>query len=123
MVELLTRCRFIHLFKSKFVLFPVKLFGNATIDESEVYWINVWIENHLIEMPYDNRERCQHSFVKVNGESDVDPPARQKSEHADLEPNHQARQAHNECTPNDGPILGFLGITNARNFRLPSLDS
>jgi hypothetical protein len=42
----------------------------------------------MIEVPNDNRERRQDSFVKVNRQGNINPLTREKSEYADLEPDH-----------------------------------
>src|SRR5262249_1232949 len=67
------------LLESQFVLFFKKLFRYSAVDEREVYWINVRIENHLIKVPNNDGESRQHSFVKMYGEGDIDPPAGQKA--------------------------------------------
>src|SRR2546423_13536067 len=105
------------------MLFAIELFRNSAINEREVYRINVWIENHMIEMPDNNRERRQDRFIEVNRKGNINPPTREKSEHANLEPNHQARQAHDECAPDHGPIFSLFGISKARDLRLHAIES
>src|SRR3954470_15112737 len=91
----------VHFFKRQFVFFPIKLFGHPSVNEREVYRINVWIENDMVKMPDDDRERREHGFVKMNGQPDVNPPTRQETEEANLEPDHQAGQTHDEGAPDN----------------------
>src|SRR6266571_5551645 len=67
----------------------------------------------MIEVPDNNSERRQHGFIKVDGKRDVDPPASQKTEDTNLEPDHQAGEAHNDRSPNNCPILGLFSIAIA----------
>src|SRR6185295_13307752 len=68
----------VHLVERQFVLFPIKLFGHPSVDEGEVYRINVRIENDVIEVPNDNRESREHSLVEMDGQRYLDPPACQE---------------------------------------------
>src|SRR6185295_1267271 len=108
----------VHLCERQFVFFPIKLFGHASVDEGEVYRINVRIENDMIEVPDDDCEGGEDGLVKMNGQPDVNPPTRQETEEANLEPDHQAGQTHDECAPDNGPILSLFGITETSNLRL-----
>src|SRR5215831_6532166 len=113
----------VHLLERQLVFFPVKLFGHPSVDKREVYRINVRIENDMIEVPDDNRERGQDRLVEMDGQSDVNPPTRKETEEADLEPDHQAGETHDEGAPDDGPVLGLLCITKARDLRLDALEA
>src|SRR5881394_322702 len=113
----------VHLLERQFMLFLIKLFGHSSVYEGEVYRINVRIENDVIEVPDDNRERREDRFIKVDGQRNVDPPARQEAKEADLEPDHQTSEAHDEGAPDDGPVFRLLGITKPRDFWLRLLQT
>src|SRR4051812_24603332 len=112
-----------HLIKRQFVFFPIKLFRHPSVDEGEVYRINVRIKNDLIKVPDDYRQRREHRFVEMNGQRDINPPAREETEKADLEPYHQAGETHDQRSPDDGPVFRLLGITKASNLRLDAPES
>src|ERR1051326_4252762 len=74
----------------------------------------------MVEMPDDDRQRSQDRLVKMDSQRNVDPPASEKTEQTNLEPDHQPRKAHDESAPDDRPIFRLLGITEARDLRLYS---
>src|SRR5687768_5730297 len=90
-------------------------FRYAAVKKSEVHWIHIRVENHLIEVPHNDRQCRQHRLVKVDCQSYVDGPTRQKSKDAQLEPNHQTRQAHDHRAPYHRPVLSLFSITESGN--------
>src|SRR4051794_27967850 len=58
------------------VFFFVQFFGHAPVEPGPIHWINVRVEDHVIEMPDENRQSGQNRLVIVNRRRDVDPPTR-----------------------------------------------
>lgn len=102
------------------MLFTILLLRNAPIEKSEVHGIHVRIKDHVVKVPDNDRQRRQHGFLKMDCQCDINSPTRQKSKHAQLEPDHQAREPHDYGAPDYGQILGLLSVAKARNprFRL-----
>src|SRR6185436_15433804 len=53
-------------------------------------------------------------FIEVDRERNVDPPTREKTEDANLKPDHQAREAHDKSAPDDRPVFGFFSVAKPR---------
>ena len=100
------------------VLLLVRLFGDLAVVEGEIDGVHFGVEGDVVEVPYDYRERREHGLIEVYRDGDVNPPARQEAERANLEPDEQARQPHDQSAPHDGPIFGLLRVAEASYLRL-----
>lgn len=94
-----------------FLLVPV--LRDASIEPGRIAWVNIGIENDVINVPNENRQDRQNRFIEVNGGSDINHPAREKLRYRKLEPDHESRDSHDDRTPNHRPVFHFLRVAKA----------
>src|SRR5579883_1233989 len=64
-------------FSIQSVLRSIMFDRHLPIPPCPVHRVNLRIKDNLIEVPHDNRQCRQDSFVEVNGGCDVEPPPRE----------------------------------------------
>src|SRR5581483_12405820 len=63
------------------MLFAIVVQRHFAIPPRPIHGVDVWVEEYLIKVPYQNRESGQHRFIKMNRGRNIEPPARQMIPH------------------------------------------
>src|SRR5579859_6534295 len=91
-----------------FLLLPVA--RDLALPASPVEGINIGIKNDMVKMPDDDGETGEDGFVIVDGKGHIHGPPWEEASDIHFEPNHQAGNAHNDCAPDDSPVLHLFGV-------------
>jgi two-component system nitrogen regulation response regulator NtrX len=104
----------------QWMLFRHFRLGNLPGDPGRAHRINRGIQQDEIKMPHDYRQGGKAGLVEMNCPRDIPPELREQADEIVIEPHHDPGCAHDNDTPDQGPILSFFGVAEAVE---PGLDS
>src|SRR5215472_14746348 len=100
------------------VLLPIWFERHFAVPPGPVHRIDIGIKHYLIEVPYYDGERRQDSLIQMNGGGYIQPPPSQPSANEHVRPKHDAGGCHHDESPDQRPVLCFLGVAETRELGL-----
>src|SRR6185436_442196 len=74
-------------------------FRNTSVPAGPIEGVNIRVKNDVVKMPNGNCQAGKNRFVIMNGQGDINSPARQELCKFEFEPNHQSGEAHDDRSP------------------------
>src|ERR1700686_2323113 len=100
------------------MLIAIMMQGHLSVPPRPVHWVNIGVQEYLVEGPHDDRQGRKHRLIEVNGSRDVKPPARHVIAHENLGPQHDAGYGHHDHAPDQSPVFSLLRVIEAGEPRL-----
>src|ERR1700687_156825 len=100
------------------MLIAILMQGHLSVPPGPIHWVNIGVQEYLVEVPHDDRQGRKHRLIEVNGSRDGKPPARPVIPHENLVPQHDAGYGHHDHAPDQSPVFSLLRVIEAGELRL-----